>query len=354
MLEVAVQHRFAGMALDVEFAAPAGLTALFGQSGAGKSSVINAVAGLLRADHARVVLDGEEISALPVHKRRIGYVFQEARLFPHLSVQGNLLYGRWFRRGGLEMGRVVGLLGLEALLERRPSGLSGGEKQRVAIGRALLSNPRLLLMDEPLSALDGARKAEILPYLERLRDEMGLPILYVSHALAEVARLATTVVVLEAGRLRRIGPAAEVLGDPSLAPVLGLREAGALITARLVAQEADGLSRLQTAAGPVFLPRVAATVGAELRLRIPAQDVMISLRPPEGISALNVLAVRVLAIRQGEGPGAIVTLDLGGERLLARVTRRSVAALGLAEGQAVFAVLKSVALAQGDIGQTQD
>jgi molybdate transport system ATP-binding protein len=211
-----------------------------------------------------------------------------------------------------------------------------------------------LLMDEPLSALDGARKAEILPYLERLRDEMGLPILYVSHALAEVARLATTVVVLEAGRLRRIGPAAEVLGDPSLAPVLGLREAGALITARLVAQEADGLSRLQTAAGPVFLPRVAATVGAELRLRIPAQDVMIALRPPEGISALNVLAVRVLAIRQGEGPGAIVTLDLGGERLLARLTRRSVAALGLAEGQAVFAVLKSVALAQGDIGQAQD
>jgi molybdate transport system ATP-binding protein len=354
MLEVAVQHRFAGMALDVEFSAPAGLTALFGQSGAGKSSVINAVAGLLRADHARVVLDGEEISALPVHKRRIGYVFQEARLFPHLSVQGNLLYGRWFRRGGLELGRVVGLLGLEALQERRPSGLSGGEKQRVAIGRALLSNPRLLLMDEPLSALDGARKAEILPYLERLRDEMGLPILYVSHALAEVARLATTVVVLEAGRLRRIGPAAKVLGDPSLAPVLGLREAGALITARLVAQEADGLSRLQTAAGPVFLPRVAATVGAELRLRIPAQDVMIALRPPEGISALNVLAVRVLAIRQGEGPGAIVTLDLGGERLLARLTRRSVAALGLAEGQAVFAVLKSVALAQGDIGQTQD
>jgi molybdate transport system ATP-binding protein len=350
MLEVAVKHRFAGMELDVAFDAPAGLTALFGQSGAGKSSVINAVAGLLRADHARVVLDGEEISALPVHKRRIGYVFQEARLFPHLSVRGNLGYGRWFRRGGLELGRVVALLGLEALLERRPLGLSGGEKQRVAIGRALLSNPRLLLMDEPLSALDGARKAEILPYLERLRDEMGLPILYVSHALPEVARLATTVVVLEAGRLRRIGPAAEVLGDPALAPVLGLREAGALITARLVAQEEDGLSRLQTAAGPVFLPRVAARIGAELRLRVPAQDVMIALSAPVGISALNVLPVVVAAIRMGEGPGAIVTLDLGGETLLARVTRRSVLALGLVVGLPVFAVLKSVALAQGDIG----
>jgi molybdate transport system ATP-binding protein len=350
MLEVALKHRFAGFDLDVEFAAPAGLTALFGQSGAGKSSVINAVAGLLRADYARVVLDGVEISALPVHLRRIGYVFQEARLFPHLSVRGNLLYGRWFRKGGLELERVVGLLGLEALLERRPAGLSGGEKQRVAIGRALLSNPRLLLMDEPLSALDGARKAEILPYLERLRDEMGLPILYVSHALTEVARLATTVVVLEAGRMRRIGPAAEVLGDPALAPVLGLREAGALITARLVAQEGDGLSRLQTAAGPVFLPRVAAREGAELRLRVPAQDVMIALSAPVGISALNVLPVVVAAIRLGEGPGAIVTLDLGGETLLARVTQRSVSALGLEVGLPVFAVLKSVALAQGDIG----
>jgi molybdate transport system ATP-binding protein len=271
-------------------------------------------------------------------------------LFPHLSVRGNLLYGRWFRKGGLELERVVGLLGLEALLERRPAGLSGGEKQRVAIGRALLSNPRLLLMDEPLSALDGARKAEILPYLERLRDEMGLPILYVSHALTEVARLATTVVVLEAGRMRRIGPAAEVLGDPALAPVLGLREAGALITARLVAQEGDGLSRLQTAAGPVFLPRVAAREGAELRLRVPAQDVMIALSAPVGISALNVLPVVVAAIRLGEGPGAIVTLDLGGETLLARVTQRSVSALGLEVGLPVFAVLKSVALAQGDIG----
>jgi molybdate transport system ATP-binding protein len=351
MLEIAVKHQFGGFGLDVAFAAPAGLTAIFGQSGAGKTTLIQAVAGLLRADQARVMLGGEDLARLAVHKRRIGYVFQEARLFPHLSVRGNLGYGRWFRpKGRADFARVVGLLGLEGLLERQPGKLSGGEKQRVAIGRALLSDPRLLIMDEPLSALDAARKAEILPYLERLRDEAGVPILYVSHAVAEVARLATTVVVLEAGRLRRIGAAAEVLSDPEIAPVLGLREAGALISARLVAQEADGLSRLETAAGPVFLPRVAAGLGAELRLRILAQDVMIALARPEGISALNVLAVRVRAIRQGEGPGALVTLDLGAERLLARVTRRSVAALGLAEGQEVFAVLKSVALAQGDIG----
>ncbi len=350
MLEVAINHRFGSFDLDVDFAAPAGLTAIFGQSGAGKSSIINAVAGLLRADNARICLNGVDLARLPVHLRRVGYVFQEARLFPHLSVRGNLGYGRWFRKGGLEFDRVVGILGLEALLWRRPAGLSGGEKQRVAIARALLSNPQILLMDEPLSALDGARKAEILPYLERLRDEAGLPILYVSHAVAEVARLATTLVVIEAGRVLRAGPAAEVMGDPAMAQAMGLREAGALIAARVVEHAADGLSHLQTTGGIVVLPRVAAAVGAEVRLRIPAQDVMIALSHPQDISALNVLAATILSIRRGEGPGAIVSLDLGGERLLARVTQRSVEALKLAVGMQVYAVLKSVALAQGDIG----
>lgn len=351
MLDVSLKHRFAGFDLDVAFTAPKGLTAIFGRSGAGKTSIINAVAGLLQTDYAQVTLDGVEISTLPTHLRNVGYVFQEARLFPHMTVQRNLKYGSWFRpKAGRDFDRVVALLGLEPLLARAPLHLSGGEKQRVAIGRALLSNPQILLMDEPLSALDAPRKAEILPYLERLRDEAGLPILYVSHALAEVARLATTMLVVEAGRLRRIGPTAEVLSDPSLANVLGLRAAGSLITARLVAQEDDGLSRLETAAGPVFLPRVAASLGALLRLRIPAQDVMIALQAPQGISALNVLPVRIEALRLGEGPGAILTLALGEERLLARITQRSVAALGLAVGQEVFAVLKSVALAQGDIG----
>lgn len=350
MLEVALRHHFAGFDLNVEFEAPAGLTALFGQSGAGKTSIINAVAGLSQPDFTRVRLNGSDISRLPAHKRQVGYVFQDARLFPHLSVRGNLTYGRWFRGEGPDFDRVVGLLGLGALLQRRVTALSGGERQRVAIGRALLSNPAILLMDEPLSALDPARKAEILPYLERLRDEAGLPILYVSHALSEVARLATTLMVIEAGKVLRIGPTAEVLSDPKLARALGLREAGALISARLLAQDDDGLSRLQTAGGPLFLPRIAAPIGAEIRLRIPAQDVMISKTRPEGISALNILSVRVLAVRMGDGPGAILTLGLGGERLLARVTQRSVHAMGLAEGQDVYAVLKSVALAQGDIG----
>lgn len=355
MLEVRLSHRFAGFALDVAFAAPAGLTALFGHSGAGKSTVIKAVTGLLRPDAGRIVLNGEVLSEgarmVPAHRRRLGVVFQEARLFPHLSVRQNLLYGRWFareRRVGLE--EVVALLGLEALLARRPEGLSGGEKQRVAIGRALLSQPRMLIMDEPLASLDHARKAEILPYLERLRDDAGLPILYVSHALPEVARLATTIVVLEAGRVRRAGAAADILGDPALAPALGLREAGSVIGARMMAQEADGLSRLETAAGPIWLPRIAALPGARLQLRIPAHEVILAKARPEGLSALNILPVVVAAVRLGEGPGAIVQVRLGDEALLVRLTRRSAEALGLHEGMACFAVLKSVALARGDIG----
>ncbi len=356
MLEVQIRHRFAGASLEVEFAAPAGVTVLFGRSGAGKTAVVNAVAGLLRPDAGRIVLDGEVLTAervfVPPHRRRIGYVFQDARLFPHLTVAQNLTYGAQFSKAaaGGSLGDVVALLGIEALLSRRPGALSGGEQQRVAIGRALMARPRLLLMDEPLAALDGPRKAEILPYLERLRDELGLPILYVSHSLPEVARLATTLVVLESGRVLRVGPAAEVLADPGLGPVLGLRDMGAVISARLVAQEADGLSRLETSAGPVFVPKVNQALGSVLRLRVPAQDVILSRSRPEGLSALNILPVTVVSVHFGAGPGAMVQLALGAELLLARITRRSAEVLALAPGLACFAVLKSVAFAPSDVG----
>ncbi|MDG1129166.1 MAG: molybdenum ABC transporter ATP-binding protein, partial [Paracoccaceae bacterium] len=217
-LQVSLRHQFAGFDLDVAFEAPPGVTVLFGPSGSGKSTVINAVAGLLRPDRGRIVtddlvlLDTDARRVLPPHKRRLGYVFQEGRLFPHLSVRQNLLFGRWFAprdARGESLDRVVELLGLEHLLDRRPGALSGGEKQRVAIGRALLAAPRLILADEPLAALDETRKAEILPYFERLRDEVAVPILYVSHASAEVARLATTVVALRAGRVAAVGPPAQ-------------------------------------------------------------------------------------------------------------------------------------------------
>jgi molybdate transport system ATP-binding protein len=358
-LQVALTHRFEGFALDVAFEAPPGVTALFGRSGSGKTTIINAVAGLLRPDRGQVSADGVVLLDtasgvnLPPHRRRVGYVFQDARLFPHLTVRQNLLYGRWFapRGGGVAFDRIVELLGVGALLERRPGGLSGGETQRVAIGRAILSNPRLLALDEPLAALDEARKAEILPYLERLRDELGLPMLYVSHAMSEVARLANTVVLLEAGRVTAAGPAAAVLSDPGAAPGLGLREAGALLAARVAAHEADGLTRLDCAAGALLLPRVAAPVGASLRVRILAQDVMLATVRPAGISALNVLPAVVREVRQGEGPGALVRLDAGGEAMLARLTRRSAEALGLAPGVPVFAILKAVSVAQESVGR---
>lgn len=214
-LSVAIQKRLGEFALDVRFEAPEGVTVLFGRSGSGKTSVVNAVAGLMRPDAGRITLedevlfDGAARRSVPVHRRRVGYVFQDSRLFPHLDIRQNLAYGRRARglKGTGAMDRIVALLGLEDLLARRPGALSGGEAQRVAIGRALLSEPRMLLMDEPLAALDAPRKADILPYLERLQAETGLPILYVSHNLSEVARLATHLVVLERGRVLKAGSA---------------------------------------------------------------------------------------------------------------------------------------------------
>jgi molybdate transport system ATP-binding protein len=354
-LSVMLRHGFPGFALDVAFNAPPGLTCLFGRSGSGKTTVINAVAGLLRADEAAISLDGRVLDGpglhLPPHRRRIGYVFQDARLFPHLTVRQNLRYGGLVRRRPApNLDQVVALLDIGALLDRRPGALSGGEKSRVAIGRALLSDPLLLLMDEPLAALDDARKAEILPYIERLRDETRLPILYVSHALAEVARLATTIIVLEGGRALCAGPAAEILSDPETAQHLGLRDAGSILSARIAGDDPDGLTRLETGAGPIWLPRIGGAVGGAVRIRIAAQDVILSRDRPTGLSALNILPATVIALRQGEGPGALVQLDLAGQRLLARVTRRSALALDLTPGLAVHVIVKSVSVAQGDVG----
>ena len=358
-VQVSLQHAFDAFALDVAFEVPAGVTALFGPSGAGKSSVIKAVAGLMRPDRGviragdQVLLDTDKGINLPPHRRRIGCVFQDDRLFPHLTVRQNLSYGRWFSpdKGGVSFDQDVAMLGIAPLLARRPQTLSGGERQRVAIGRALLSNPQILAMDEPLAALDEARKAEILPYLEHLRDQTQIPILYVSHSVSEITRLAGTVVVLGKGRVLKAGPVAEVFSDPNLSPWLGgVREAGSVITATVAAQEHDGLTRLHTSAGPLWLPRVDAAIGAALRVRIAAQDVMLAVQRPEGISALNILPATVVALRMGDGPGAMVQLRLGEDLLLARITRRSAMHLGLTVGSPVFAVLKTVAVAPGDIG----
>ncbi len=360
-LSVALSHRFPGFTLDVAFEAPPGLTALFGKSGSGKTSVINAVAGILHPDQGRItaddtlLLDTAKAINLPPHRRRLGYIFQDARLFPHLTVRQNLTYGRWFARqtNGPNFDDIIGLLGLNALLNRRPGALSGGEKSRVAIGRALLSNPALLLMDEPFAALDEARKAELLPYIETLRDQTKIPILYVSHALAEVARLATTIVVLDQGKTLRAGPAADLLADPDLAPSLGLRDAGAILTATVTAQDPDGLTQLSTQGGPIWLPKIPSPPGTALRIRIAAQDVILSRSRPEGLSALNILHGTVSEIRLGPD-GALIQIAIGPDHLLARITSRSAATLALIPGQPIFAIVKSVAAAQTDIGKGQE
>lgn len=352
-LSVSLQHRFGGFDLDVGFAAGPGVTALFGRSGAGKTTIVNAVAGLLRPDAAQITLDGVTFNdghtCLPPHKRRVGYVFQDARLFPHLTVAQNLDYATRFGARPKGRDRIIEMLGIGALLARRPATLSGGERQRVALGRALLADPRLLLMDEPLAALDGPRKAEILPYLDRLKSEGAVPILYVSHAVDEVARLADHMVLLSGGRVARQGPLFDVMADPAAVPLLGVREAGAVLRAHVVEHGADGLSTLNVAAGALQLMGVQASVGAEIRLRVLAQDVLLSLERPTGLSAQNILPVTITAIRAGDGPGAAIALDAGGDTLLARVTSRAVTSMGLVPGLHLFAIIKATSVAQSAI-----
>ena len=357
MLEVDIAHGFAGfdLAVNHRFAA-GGITAIFGRSGSGKSTLLRIIAGLEPGAVGRVMLDGVVwqggASFLQPEARGVGMVFQDARLFGHLSVAGNLAFAakRAKGLGGPGVAAIARDFDLLALMNRRPQGLSGGERQRVALARALLSAPRVLLLDEPLAALDDTRKAEILPYLERLRDRRDMPILYVSHSMAEVARIATDIVVMQGGKVLRKGTVEDVLSDPAAVPDLGVRDAGAVLQARVVAHHADGLTELAVSRGLLLLPRFEAAIGAVLRVRIPAQDVILSLHRPEGISALNILPVVIASVFQGDGPGAAIGLQSGDDRLLARVTRRSVEALGLVEGMACFAVVKSVAVAQSDVG----
>ncbi|MFY0620444.1 MAG: molybdenum ABC transporter ATP-binding protein [Pelagimonas sp.] len=357
-LSVRLTHSFEDRRFDISFDAPGGVTVLFGGSGSGKTTIVNAVAGLLRPEEGRiavedrVLFDSDTGTNLKPHKRRLGYIFQEGRLFPHLSVKQNLLYGRWFAPKSAMPARldnVVEMLGIGSLLTRRPNALSGGEKQRVAIGRALLAGPELILADEPLAALDEARKAEILPYFERLRDEARVPILYVSHSAAEVARLATSVVVLQDGKVARQGSASEVLSDPSVTP-MGVRSVGAVLEAYVRCHHDDGLSELNAGDVPLFLPRVSKDIGDMVRVRVAAQDVMLSRDRPVGLSALNIVPGTVASIRPGTGPGAIVSLDTAAGRILSRVTRRSVADLGLAPGVSCHAIIKTVSVSPKDVG----
>jgi molybdate transport system ATP-binding protein len=357
-IRVDVDHRLGAFRLDARFESDGPLTALFGPSGSGKTSLVNLIGGLMRPDRGRIAVNGQVLVDtaagifLPRHKRRIGYVFQDARLFPHLSVRQNLVYGEWFTPPADRfetLDRVVALLGIAHLLSRKPGGLSGGERQRVAIGRALLASPRLLLMDEPLASLDDARKAEILPYVERLRDEAKVPIVYVSHSVAEVARLATDVVVMAEGKVAAHGAISDVLQQPRFLPPEERGEAGAVLDMTIEAHdEAYDMTVLSSAAGTVRVPRLSGGAGALVRLHIRARDVMVATERPHGLSALNMLAGTVAAIGNRGGTLVDIGIDCNGEAILAKITRQSLDMLGLEVGRAVFAVVKTVAFDQDD------
>lgn len=337
--------------LQVDFEVPStGFTAVSGPSGCGKTTLLRTIAGLEPGAHGRISVGGEPwltpAHRVPTHRRAVGYVFQQAALFPHLDVRGNLLFGRARRHDGrpaLAFDEVVDLLGLPRLIDRDVAGLSGGERQRVAIAQALLSSPRLLLMDEPMAALDRASRQTLLPYIEALQRALDIPVLYVTHALDEVARLADAMLLIQAGRLTASGPVDELLTRLDL-PMAHGREAGAVIRARVTGQdEADRLTRLAFSGGELWVPRVELPPGTAVRLRILSRDVSLALQPPEGSSILNSFAARVVDVADAGPAEVMVRLRAGEETLLTRVSLRARRLLAIESGRELYAQVKSVA-----------
>ena len=354
MLRLSVVKRWEGFKLRAQLDAPTpGIVALFGRSGCGKTTLINIISGLLKPDEGRVELDGivltdtRERVAIPVERRRIGYVFQDSRLFPHLGVLANLRYGlRRASRGSRSIGldEVLALLGLEPLLARRPYQLSGGERQRVALGRALLSQPRLLLLDEPLAALDAARRDEVLPYLERLRDKLSIPMVYVSHQLEEVLRLATHVALMEAGEIVASGALSDISLRPELQAIVGSEAVGAILDGTVGRVDAErGVTDVQVGGGVLYVSLQEASVGARIRLQLLARDIILATEPPRGLSVRNALQGVIEEITDDVGNAVLVKVDIGsGVAVLSRITRHAVADLGLRPGMAVWALVKAV------------
>ena len=358
MFSVGVRKRRGTFNLDAKFEAPTpGVVALFGRSGSGKSTLVNIVAGLLDADAGRVaiddrvLLDSDAGVNVPPQRRRIGVVFQDARLFPHLSVAGNLNYGR--KRAAppffVNLETVADLLGIGALMDRRTHQLSGGERQRVAIGRALLSQPSLLLLDEPLAALDAARRDEVLPYLETLRDELSIPMAYVSHDFDEVLRVATHLVLLDRGRTLAQGDLSSMSLNPDLRAIIGADAVGAIIEGTVLGTDTDtGLLRVQVGQGELKIearePYARAGVGAKLRVQLLARDLIVATTAPRDLSVRNVLEGTIRQVADDSGGSDLITIDIGRALIMARVTHAATRELSLAPGRRAWALVKTMSL----------
>ena len=348
-LSVSLQQSMPNFSLDVTFEAPSGITVLFGESGSGKTTTINAIAGLLTHCEGRVTLsnrvlfDSDDNKHLKPYQRNIGYIFQESRLFPHLTVEQNLNYAKRFKKAdkSVDFNHIVELLGIKSLLKRAPSSLSGGEKQRVAIGRALLSAPDLILADEPLAALDGARKAELLPYFKKLNRELGIPMLYVTHSPQEVLELADHVIALEQGRIVTQGPAREVMANSKVARTAN-RAIKSTLTTRLVAHHSDGLSELQAANETLYVPSIDASIGTSVCLELVANDLILSTTKVDGISALNQVNGTVESIENIPSGDVLINVCVAGEIISTHITSRSLKKLNLNVGDACVLIIKSV------------
>jgi molybdate transport system ATP-binding protein len=372
MLRVAALKKRDGFTLQAEFEAPTpGIVALFGRSGCGKTTLVNIISGLLAADEARIELDDVVLAdtragiSVPVERRRIGYVFQDARLFPHFSVLGNLRYGlKRSRPGGpgpdrqargpperagqapaglIGFDEIVSLLGLSRLLDRRPHQLSGGERQRVSLGRALLSQPQLLLLDEPLASLDIARREEVLPYLQALRDRLSIPMVYVSHQFEEVLQLATHVVLMETGRVVAQGTLSEISLCPELRAIVGSDSVGSVLEGVVARSDpARAMADLQLGSSVLQVSLRDATVGSRLRVQLLARDIILATEKPQGLSVRNMLQGVVSEMSPDEDDAVLVKVDIGGATVLARITAEATTALSLRPGSPVWVLVKAV------------
>lgn len=357
MIEVDILFHRQSFNLNATFRADSeGIIAVFGRSGSGKTTLINLLAGLERPGTGRITIDDTVLFDsdagidVPPEQRRLGYVFQDGRLFPHMTVQRNLVYGRQGALSNAEFETIVSLLDLDPLLDRRPGTLSGGEKQRVAIGRALLAQPKLLLMDEPLASLDAGRKAEILTYIERLREEVRLPIVYVSHSSDEIVRLADTLVLLSDGEIAAVGPLEDLMSRLDLRPLTGRYEAGAVIPATVASTRPEThLTELHFPGGTLMVPATDLPIGHELRVRVRARDVSLAVTPPDGISTLNILRGTVTEIGDDSGPLVDVLVDIGCP-IWARISRHALQSLGIQVGNEIYAMIKAVAFDRRSLG----